>query len=148
MTHVHHDSSVPIQYTLYKLCLNNNIYLIIFNSEFADLVSKGVGPGEGVRFICTVQTFPNAPLVVEWFQKASGSDIFTSKGAGKILFINILKQLSICLGALVVRASAFRAEGQEFESQCHLVYGVAKDPSDLRDLLGRLSRMIENLIEG
>ena len=32
------------------------------------------------------------------------------------------------------------------ESQCHLVLGVAKDPLDLYNLLGRLSRMIGNLI--
>ena len=52
------------------------------------------------------------------------------------------------LGGLMVRASAFRAEGPGFESQCHLVLGVAKDPLDLCDLLSRLSRMIGKLIEG
>ena len=47
----------------------------------------------------------------------------------------------------MVRASAFCAEGPGFESQCHLLNGIAKDTLDLCDFLGRLKDK-GNLIKG
>ncbi|XP_063693668.1 uncharacterized protein LOC134825422 [Bolinopsis microptera] len=42
--------------------------------KFADLVSKGVVAGEEVIFTCTVSTFTNTALVIEWFQKFSSGE--------------------------------------------------------------------------
>ena len=64
----------------------------------------------------------------------------------KLFPLSILEtKPTFSIGELAVRVSTFRAEGPVSPS---LGSRVAKDPLDLCDLLGGLSRMIGKLIEG
>ena len=62
----------------------------------------------------TLPSFTNFPIS----NKRCGLDHVC---VSRCVVLDVLEVLDVWLGGLVVRASAFRAEGPGFESQCHLV---------------------------